>query len=88
MTPRGPMERSFYFWGLLLGMASLAVAIIAYVVRATKADCIKFGAVCPSCNKPLFGGLINNVEKGRCPNCGHQLFDDREPLSTAPAKAG
>jgi hypothetical protein len=87
MTPSGSTERTFYLGSLLLGSVALAVAIIAYVARATKADCIKFGAVCPGCNKPLFGGLLN-VEKGRCPNCGHQLFDDGAPAATAPAKAG
>ena len=87
MTPSGSSERAFYLGGLLVGAVALGVAIIAYVARATKADCIRFGAICPGCNKPFFGGLIN-VEKGRCPNCGHQLFDDSEPLPTAPAKAG
>jgi len=75
IIPHSSSHRNYYMWSLIIFTYILGFLGIRFLIRATKADCYKFGALCPKCGKPLYS-RFNDIQKGRCPNCGYQLFSD------------
>jgi hypothetical protein len=74
IVPKSSPYRHYYIWGIIIVAWALLFFVIRHNIQGVKADCHEFGAECPKCGKPLYSG--RGVQKGRCPNCGYQLFDD------------
>jgi len=73
VLPRSSPYRHYYIWGIIIGMLALFIIVMRFVIRGTKNDCYKLGAICPKCDKPLYSG--SGVRDGRCPHCYYQLFE-------------
>jgi hypothetical protein len=73
-VPRLSPHRDLYMISIAIAGWVFLVSLIVFVIRRTKADCYRFGALCPKCGKPLYAGT--SPRNGRCPNCGYELFDN------------
>jgi peptidoglycan/LPS O-acetylase OafA/YrhL len=73
-VPQKSPHRDLYLISIGIAGWVFLVSLIVFVIRRTKADCYKFGALCPKCAKPLYAGT--SPRNGRCPNCGYELFDN------------
>ena len=75
IVPNSSPYRDYYVWSIIIVSGTWLIMSLTNMARGMKADCYEFGAICPRCSKPLFSS--SRDAKGRCPNCGYQLFDDK-----------
>jgi hypothetical protein len=73
-VPQKSPHRDLYMIGIGIAGLIFLVSLLVFVIRRTKADCYKFGVLCPKCGKPLYAET--GPRNGRCPKCSYELFDN------------
>ena len=62
--------------GWLLVAGVVEIALIFYIIRASKRQCVALGFVCPLCGGALYDGRSNRLGyRGECPCCKKFIMD-------------